>query len=64
MELISDLVENYISKDKELLELVKNELGDLATYDPNYLLIAQDILYQVINQERQINYWVFQFNLD
>ena len=30
--------------------------------DPNYLLIAQDVLYQIIGNDRDVNYWIFQGN--
>ena len=62
IELVSELAEDYISKDKELIQLAKGELGDLMNEDPNYLLIAQDILYQIIGNDRDVNYWVFQGN--
>ena len=35
-------------------------MGELAKHDPNYLLLAQDILYQLLDAERGTNYWVFQ----
>ena len=59
---ISELAEDYISKDEELIQLSKGELGDLMNEDPNYLLIAQDILYQIIGNDRDVNYWIFQGN--
>jgi hypothetical protein len=62
LELIKELAEDYISKDDELIKIVKNELGQLLDEDPNYLLLAQDILYQVIGKQRDVNYWVFQGN--
>ena len=62
LELIKELAEDYISKDDELIKIVKNELGQLLDEDPNYLLLAQDILYQVIGQQRDVNYWIFQGN--
>ena len=62
IELVSELAEDYISKDEELIQLAKGELGDLMNEDPNYLLIAQDILYQIIGNDRDVNYWIFQGN--
>ena len=62
LELIKDLAENYIAQDQELLNLVHQELGDLTEQDPNYLLVAQDILYQLLNTTRDTNYWIFQGN--
>ncbi len=43
--LLSDLIENYIKTDKELLEIYKNNLPKDVFQDENYLLLAQDILY-------------------
>ncbi|MEZ4939012.1 MAG: AAA family ATPase [Crocinitomicaceae bacterium] len=49
--LLDELITNYISKDEELIELVKNEIPDY--YDgSNHLLLAQDILYEVLDRER------------
>jgi hypothetical protein len=62
LELVRDLSENYIEKDQELISLVNDELGELTSYDQKHLLIAQDIIYQVVSSERDINYWVFQGN--
>ena len=62
LELIKDLAENYISKDTELINMVHSELGELTKQDPNYLLVAQDILYQLLNTNRDTNYWIFQGN--
>jgi hypothetical protein len=62
LELIKELAEDYISKDDELIKIVKNELGQLLNEDANYLLLAQDILYQIIGQQRDVNYWIFQGN--
>ena len=59
LELIKELAEDYISKDEELIHLVKNELGQLMNEDPNYLLLAQDILYQIIGNKRDIQYWLY-----
>jgi hypothetical protein len=62
LELIKDLAENYIAKDQDLLNLVHQELGELTDQDPNYILVAQDILYQLLNTNRDTNYWIFQGN--
>jgi len=62
LERLKTLAENYISKDKELLSLASNHLGDLMNLDPNYLLLGQDILFQVSIRELNQNYWVFQGN--
>ncbi len=62
LERLKTLAENYISKDKELLSLASNSLGDLMNLDPNYLLLGQDILFQVSVRELNQNYWIFQGN--
>ena len=59
LELIKDLAENHISKDTELINMVHSELGELTEQDPNYLLVAQDILYQLLNTNRDTNYWIY-----
>ena len=62
LELIKDLAENYISNDEELLNIVHKELNELVDADPNYLLVAQDMLYQLLDAQRGESYWVFQGN--
>lgn len=62
LELIKDLAENYISKDNELIDIVHKELNELVVADPNYLLVAQDMLYQLLDAQRGKNYWIFQGN--
>jgi len=64
LELIHDLINNYILEDNELLSLVDNELKKDNCYsDKNRMILAQDILYQtLIIDTQQTNYWVFQGN--
>lgn len=63
MELIQVFVNDYISKDPELTALVKEMIPEY--YDgSNNLLLAQDILYQILDQEIEPNFWVFQGNPD
>lgn len=62
LELVKDLAEDYISKDQELVELLHTELGDLMEQDPSFLLVAQDILYQLVGNDRDEDYWIFQGN--
>lgn len=46
LELISELIDNYIMTDNELLHMVDNELGKSNTYpDKDRKILAQDILY-------------------
>ncbi|PWK18559.1 EVE domain-containing protein [Xanthomarina spongicola] len=59
MELINMFVNDYISKDQNLVEQLKTIIP--KHYDgSNNLLVAQDILFQVLDQERVPNYWIFQ----
>ena len=62
LELVKELAEDYISKDEELVELLNTNLGELTKEDPSYLLVAQDILYQLVGNNRDVNYWIFQGN--
>ena len=49
LTLLKDLSDHYISKDKELLNLKETFLGeDLCNYDKNNLILAQDILNEVL----------------
>jgi len=59
LQLINQLVDNYILKDKELINLVKKLIPDY--YDgTNNMILAQDILYSLDTSENEINYWIFQ----
>lgn len=59
LTLIGDLIEKYIVPDEELINLVKSLIPEF--YDgTNHLLLAQDILYQTLEQEVEPNYWIFQ----
>lgn len=61
LELINQIIEDYIEKDTELIEQVKSFIPEY--YDgTNHLLLVQDILYQMLDKEGDINYWVFQGN--
>ncbi len=63
LKLIDELVEKYIVPDKKLIELVKSTIPKY--YDgTNNKLLAQDILYQMLEKDRVINYWIFQGNPD
>lgn len=50
LSLVEDLVENYIRKDSELLELVKAALPADAFADDNHQILAQDILFNQLDQ--------------
>ena len=60
LELIHELVDNYLLKDDELLVLINNlTKGEEYYKDENRLLLAQDVLYQMFEKTK---YWVFQAN--
>ncbi|TBV25684.1 hypothetical protein DMZ43_12165 [Meridianimaribacter sp. CL38] len=61
LELINNLIEDYIVDDVELIDLVKGLIPEYYKGD-NHLLLAQDILYQMLEKKDEINYWVFQGN--
>jgi len=46
LELINNLINNYITKDSELLEQVSSNLAPNCFEDPNHKILAQDILYR------------------
>jgi hypothetical protein len=60
LELIGDLIKDYITNDSELLTLVQgNLIGDLFT-DENHFILAQDILYMNLEKgidENSRRYW-------
>ena len=61
LTLIDELIENYITPDNELIELVKNLIPEYYN-GTNHKLLAQDILFQMLDKKDDINYWVFQGN--
>ncbi|MCK5536175.1 MAG: EVE domain-containing protein, partial [Bacteroidales bacterium] len=61
LELINDLIANYIIPDKELIEQVKKLIPEYYA-GSNHNILAQDILYQMLDQEPEVNYWLFQGN--
>lgn len=63
LSLLDELIERYVTSDKELTEQVKSYI---PKYDDggNQKLLAQDILYQMMEKNAGINYWVFQGNPD
>ncbi len=63
LELIEDLIDNYIVTDQALIDQVKELIPE--HYDgSNHLLLAQDILYQTQDMVDEPNYWIFQANPD
>ncbi|MEA3295551.1 MAG: AAA family ATPase [Patescibacteria group bacterium] len=64
LELINNFIDNYITKDKELIKLSKSTLNNDCYKDESYKILAQDILYKVLDQYgfSDENYWIFQGN--
>lgn len=61
LELLENFIENYIATDQDLITQVKTLIPNY--YDgSNHLLLAQDILYQMLETEAKVNYWIFQGN--
>jgi 5-methylcytosine-specific restriction enzyme B len=61
LKLIDELIENHIAPDKELIEQVKKLIPDYYN-GTNHKLLAQDILFQMLDKEQETNYWIFQGN--
>ncbi|SDL36436.1 5-methylcytosine-specific restriction enzyme B [Salinimicrobium catena] len=59
LELVEGFIEDYIKEDQELLELFKAKLPEGVFEDPNHLILAQDILYGVLDRNigRNRRYW-------
>lgn len=59
LELVDDLITNYINDDQQLLGLAESNIPQNYFQDPNHLLLAQDILYQTLDKRLGIgrNYW-------
>ncbi len=63
LSLIDELIEKYIAPDSELIEQVKSYIPQY--YDgTNHKLLAQDILYQMLDRNTKPGYWIFQGNPD
>ncbi len=61
LALLKQLIEKYIEPDAALINLVKIIIPEY--YDgTNHLLLAQDILYEMLENKEQNDYWVFQGN--
>lgn len=53
-ELVKELIDKFISKDQELLDLTKRNLNENCYPDPAHFLLAQNILYMVLDQGKGI----------
>jgi 5-methylcytosine-specific restriction endonuclease McrBC GTP-binding regulatory subunit McrB len=58
LEILADMINEYILPDKELLEIVKSSLNPDCIEDKNQLLLAQDILYQTLEKKDSQNQFV------
>jgi 5-methylcytosine-specific restriction endonuclease McrBC GTP-binding regulatory subunit McrB len=57
LDLVNGFIRDYIEEDQELIDLVKSFV---PLYDgTNHLLLAQDILYQMLDKSESINYWLY-----
>ncbi len=57
LDLVNAFIRDYIEEDQELIDLVKSYV---PLYDgTNHLLLAQDILYQMLDKSESINYWLY-----
>lgn len=61
LNLIDELIENYILPDINLIEQVKTLIPEFYN-GTNHKLLAQDILYQMLDKKTETNYWIFQGN--
>lgn len=50
LELVNDFVDDYIKEDEELLEIIEKHLTQEAYSDTKHYLLAQDILFQVLDK--------------
>jgi hypothetical protein len=55
LELIDQLINNYINKDKELLDLVEHIIPSDAFQDNNHKILAQDIIYSQLDKGNEEN---------
>lgn len=50
LQLVDQVINEYIIEDGELIALVKSKLSPGSFEDPNHLLLAQDIFYQMLKK--------------
>jgi hypothetical protein len=53
MEMVSDLIKKYISTDQELIDIVNGNLDNDCFNDTNHLILAQDILFQMLDRGKE-----------
>lgn len=52
LELINELIENYLKNDSELIELVNSYKTNKSFADENLMILAQDILFKLTSSEK------------
>lgn len=59
LELIDELIQNYIQQDQELLDILQSSLPASAFDDLNHKILAQDILYTTLDKDssKPPRYW-------
>lgn len=58
-ELIEDFINDFIKDNTELLTLIKSKLPEGSFEDTNYKILAQDILYQMLDKSEKKQYWIY-----
>jgi 5-methylcytosine-specific restriction protein B len=51
IDLLADFISNYLKKDKELIQLYESIKPKAGFADNNYLLLAQDLLYRLLDSK-------------
>ena len=59
MDLVNEFIDDYIKDDEELIDLVRSQIPIDAFQDTNFKILAQDILYQMLDKGLGSNrtYW-------
>lgn len=57
LSLVKDFLEHCVNKDDQLIQLKKEFLTEDCHPDPNNMILAQDILYQMLDQTSRCSYW-------
>jgi hypothetical protein len=61
LTLVDELIEKHIAPDTELIEQVKALIPEFYN-GTNHKLLAQDILFQMLDKKEETSYWIFQGN--
>ena len=59
MDLVNEFIDDFIKDDDELIDLVRSQIPIDAFQDTNFKILAQDILYQMLDKElgKYRTYW-------